>query len=351
MIESTAAPVIHQTVVALFDDLIDTEHALAALRKAECLADQISLVLRDSDADSGGPTERHGTLARALTASKLESVGDWLRGLASLILPERGTFLVAGPLGTALSSATTSPSLVGTNRVDNLGNAVPAAADSDVNARGLLRTLLEFGFALDAASYLENRVAAGAPMLAVTDSDVKLLTSARQLFADNNAINISMAQTDGRVAKAAISLLATGAESSAGGVVITDAATPLVDVCDHAVRLPESSACKGRVYDSDGVDSGELDALLASTVLDGDETRYVVRYAVIEYGGLLGLARRHVAVPASLMDLEATPVRADVTQSILHGAPRFDPDQTFSRHEETLIHGYFGANPYWETAS
>ncbi|MGH9175355.1 MAG: hypothetical protein ACRD1H_13410, partial [Vicinamibacterales bacterium] len=93
----------HTTIVALFEDAIDARNALAALRKAGCPAGEVSVIVRDRAADEGGPIARHGAVARAVDEAALNTHSGWLLGLASLIVPERGTFLVAGPLGAALA--------------------------------------------------------------------------------------------------------------------------------------------------------------------------------------------------------------------------------------------------------
>src|SRR3954471_15782841 len=94
-----------RTVIGLFEDTIDAQRALGALRKAEYQPDQISFIVRDEtgeqNLDEGGP----GAVARAVIASALETVGTWLQGLAELIVPNLGGSLVFGPLGGALTEA------------------------------------------------------------------------------------------------------------------------------------------------------------------------------------------------------------------------------------------------------
>jgi hypothetical protein len=81
------------TLVALFDDTIDAEQALAALRKAE-RTERVSLIVRSAN---GGEERQTVELARTLVANALDAVGTWLSGLAALVVPERGEYLVAGP--------------------------------------------------------------------------------------------------------------------------------------------------------------------------------------------------------------------------------------------------------------
>ncbi len=116
------------TVVALFDDNIDAEHAMIALRKSERRPEQVSLIVRDRAGEREGEADRPGAITRALVDSALDGVGDWLQGLASLVVPEHGRFLVAGPMGAALASisATSNDTLSGGERATRSGPPVTA---------------------------------------------------------------------------------------------------------------------------------------------------------------------------------------------------------------------------------
>src|SRR5690606_15191073 len=98
------------------------------------------------------------------------------------------------------------------------------------------------------------------------------------------------------------------------------------------------------VLDSDGVEAGEIEDLLATSGPDGSQ---ILCYVVIGYGGLLGLGRHLVAVPAELVDLSAQPPRLSVTRDLLRRTIAFDPDVPFSRQEESAVHAFFGTKPYW----
>ncbi|HKG26032.1 MAG TPA: hypothetical protein VKB09_10320, partial [Thermomicrobiales bacterium] len=95
------------TVLGLFDDHIDAEQTLVALRRDDRPAEQVSVLVRDRAADAGAGPERHGEVARAVVANALNAVSGWLLGLAALIVPESGTYLVAGPIGAVLTGGGT----------------------------------------------------------------------------------------------------------------------------------------------------------------------------------------------------------------------------------------------------
>jgi len=334
------------TVVALFDDGLDAEQAMVALRKGDHRADRVSLLVRDQAGEGPGQAERAGAVARAVVASALEMVGSWLHGLASLIVPERGTFLVAGPIGAALAGISTA--------ADTDGVEPGGASATGLDADSLQRTLAEFGFASEEAAYLEQRLLAGATLVALTAADEKGLQATRRLLADHDAVHIGAARTDPRFLLAAETLLAAAPEDSSGGdVVVADSVAPLRRVSDDA-GSPEAVALRKRaVVDSEGQQVGDVDDVLFDVVdPDGSEgplpAKPEVRYLVIGHGGLLGLGRRRFAVPVAIADHSGEPIRLAVAKAILERAPAYDDDAPFSRTEEQAVHLHFGVEPYWQ---
>src|SRR6478609_3062644 len=140
-----------RTVAGLFEDTIDAQRALGALRKVGYQPDQISFIVRDESAESGEDDAGPGAVARAVIASALETVGSWLQGLAELIVPNRGAFLVSGPLGAAVTTA----------QVREL------PAETTLQEEQMLReAFIRFGFADEEAGYLERRLVAGNMLIA-----------------------------------------------------------------------------------------------------------------------------------------------------------------------------------------
>src|SRR5215210_7657035 len=226
------------TVIGMFEDTIDAEQALVALRKADYPPDRISVLVRDHEAERDNSGDRHGAVARAVIANALDAVGGWLQGLASLIVPERGTFLVAGPIGAALAGMRAEETRRAHAEAQPDGTPFVAATletsaeAADLSSGGLLRTLEEFGFVPDEAKYLEHRLAAGAALVAVTTANASTFQDARSIFADHDAIHIGMAQTEaGFLAQAEALLAAAPEDSTSGDVVVTDAVAPLVRAC------------------------------------------------------------------------------------------------------------------------
>jgi hypothetical protein len=344
------APVSRQTVVALFEDTIDAERALVALRKADHDAERVSLLVRDKNADEESGADRAGAVARAVVATALDAVGGWLQGLASLIVPERGTFLVAGPIGAALAGKRD-----GSSETVIAATAVATSA-SDLAGGGLLRTLGDFGFSAEEATYLEHRLAAGVALVAVTANDEAASQATRRLFADHDAVYIGTARTDSRLLAEAEALLGAPPEVAAGGdVVVTDAVARLRRVGEQGGSARSKALCERPVVDEAGEELGRIEEVLVESVdatgpTGPEPEREVVRYVVVGFGGVLGLGRRHVAVPAPLLDLDAHPIRLRTDKKVLQRAPAYDEGAPFSRREERAVSAYFGTPPYWQEA-
>ncbi len=333
---------IRSTVVGVFEDNLDTEQALATLRKAHVPADRVSVLVRDPDAADNSPAEAAIEVARAIAATALEAMGNWLHGLAALIVPERGTFLVAGPLGAALAGISAAH--------ERAATALTGSAPASTAA--LDNVLQEFGFGPEEAAYLESRLTAGAPLVAVTAVDANELSRVRQIFADNNAVHIGMAQTDARIVDEAQALLAAPPEVASGGdVVVTDAVAPLRKLCGEGDATAWSAELCGRaVVDAVGAEVGAIDDLLVDAVpypAAPAPGRAALRYVIVAYGGMLGLGRHRVAVPPGEIDLNTVPARLMVAKDVVHHAPGYDASSPFSRREEQAVCAYFGCTPYW----
>lgn len=331
------------TVVALFEDTIDAEHALVALRKADYAPERISVLVRDRDASDDAEADSHGAVARAVVANALGAVGGWLQGLASLIVPDRGSFLVAGPIGAALAGKRSD------QRFDDMGvpsYSATTVSTVDLTNWGLLHTLEEFGFNTDEATYLEHRLAAGTALVALTSASPPLSLAGRRIFADHNAVYIGVAQTTADVLAEAEALLAAAPEdSTSGDMVVTDAVALLIRAChDHDAPTELAALCGRDVIDRDGEEIGAVEEILAGESHAGG---VVLRYVVVGFGGLLGLGRQRVPVPVGLADLSGDPIRLSVDKAMVHKATRFVEDVPFSRADEQSACAYFGTTPYW----
>jgi hypothetical protein len=343
----TAEPQVLRTIIALFDDTIDTELVLMSLRKSEAASEQISVILRER-LGAEYATRRGGSLlSRVVASSALDVVGSWLQGLASLILPDRASYLVAGPIGVFLA----------TIRESHSPSEIERRARRDVSNRQLTRALMAFGFSLDEATYLEQRVVAGSPLIAITTDDVEMLRRSLDIFARYASVYMGLARTDQAINTAAARLLVTGPRGG-GSVVIADAISPLRRLVEDGLESGADTSRIGRQLVSiDGETIGEISDILyemhfEDTDQDGtadlDEAKLIhIRYFMVTFGGMLRLGRHRTAVPAELVDADRSPMMVKTTREFVQAAPRLDHDNPLSRQDEVMIRRYYDIPNYW----
>ncbi|MBC8048793.1 MAG: PRC-barrel domain-containing protein [Chitinophagales bacterium] len=102
-----------------------------------------------------------------------------------------------------------------------------------------------------------------------------------------------------------------------------------------------------KVYGSDADKIGSIHHLMI------EKTSGQVVYAVVEFGGFLGLGRSHYPLPWSAIryDSELEGYRTNVTEDQLKNAPDFDDESYTNRDWETRTHSHYGTQPYWSNPS
>ncbi len=349
-VSEQSAPVVEpihasSTVVALFEDAIDAERALIALRKANQAASRVSVLVRKEE------TRRQADdavdVARDIVAVALGAVANWLIGLAELIVSERGKYVVAGPMGAALSGVGLVPG------DQDAGGGKVAGASTDLSADRLRWVLIEFGLGEQEADYVDNRLSAGATLIGLTVTDPDQLDETRRVFGDHDAVYIAVVPTDTGVLQATGALLERLPDLvGVGEVVVADVVARVRPVTDH-----EALAGIQGIDVSCRAESGSchIDRVLVEDIVSdtaGDEAQgrsgpaVEMRYVVVSFGGVLGLGKHRVAVPAALVDL-TDPPRLNVDRDELQRAPHFDEDVPLSRNLEEQIFRYFDVTPYW----
>jgi sporulation protein YlmC with PRC-barrel domain len=76
-----------------------------------------------------------------------------------------------------------------------------------------------------------------------------------------------------------------------------------------------------------------------------------VAYAVISYGGFLGIGDKYFAVPWDALSLGDDKVLLDVDKETLENAPGFDKDHWPTHPDRQFVsdvHEHYGYKPYWE---
>jgi sporulation protein YlmC with PRC-barrel domain len=120
---------------------------------------------------------------------------------------------------------------------------------------------------------------------------------------------------------------------------------------DHSGPGPEvmgASTLKGdSVLNASGDDLGHIEEIML------DVGRGQIAYAVLSFGGFLGMGSKLFAVPwsALILDADRECFVLDIPKERLETAPGFDKDQWPSMADprwQSEIDRYYGARPYWE---
>ena len=113
----------------------------------------------------------------------------------------------------------------------------------------------------------------------------------------------------------------------------------------ETVSLIGSDKVEGTaVYRSNGDRVGQIERVMI------DKISGKVAYAVMSFGGFLGVGHSHYPVPwASLKyDTSLEGYVTGITESQLRDAPEFSDDSWGDRNWETRVHQHYGAAAYWQ---
>ena len=97
------------------------------------------------------------------------------------------------------------------------------------------------------------------------------------------------------------------------------------------------------VYDMADTKIGSIDHLMI------EKAAGKVTYAVMSFGGFLGLGHSHYPVPWSALkyDTRLNGYVTGITERQLKDAPSFTDDSWSNRNWETQTHQHYNAAPYW----
>lgn len=92
---------------------------------------------------------------------------------------------------------------------------------------------------------------------------------------------------------------------------------------------------------------GDIDHLMI------DKVSGRVIYAVMSFGGFLGLGHSHYPVPWAALkyDTSLGGYRTAITEQQLRDAPEFSDDSWSDRNWEAATHQNYGVSPYWDSRS
>jgi hypothetical protein len=100
------------------------------------------------------------------------------------------------------------------------------------------------------------------------------------------------------------------------------------------------------VYGADSSHIGEIDHLII------DKVSGRVAYAVMSFGGFMGIGDNHYPIPWSALhyDTNLGGFRTNVTEQQLKAAPQPNDNSWQDRDWETRTHRHYGTTAYWERA-
>lgn len=100
-----------------------------------------------------------------------------------------------------------------------------------------------------------------------------------------------------------------------------------------------------KVYDTAGEHIGSIERILV------EKRSGKVSYAVLSFGGFLGMGHEHYPLPWSKLnyDEELGGYRVDVSKQQLEGAPKYDreDDDYWTQENGRRVYDYYGVAPYW----
>ena len=119
----------------------------------------------------------------------------------------------------------------------------------------------------------------------------------------------------------------------------------MADVTIHPNhRFISSEDVEGtKVYSPNSEEIGEIDHLMI------DKQSGKVTYAVMSFGGFLGLGHSHYPIPwqALKYDQRSEGFVTGITANQLQDAPEFSDDSWGSREWEGRLHRHYNVEPYW----
>ena len=99
------------------------------------------------------------------------------------------------------------------------------------------------------------------------------------------------------------------------------------------------------VYGADHEKIGSIERVMI------DKIGGKVAYAVLSFGGFLGLGEDYYPVPWQTLkyDTKLGGYVIDLTRDELEGAPKYSESQgwNWSRENDRKVYGHYGAEPYW----
>ncbi|MGN6483975.1 MAG: hypothetical protein ACTHMX_06180, partial [Thermomicrobiales bacterium] len=207
------------------------------------------------------------------------------------------------------------------------------AAETDLVNQQLLRALRRFGFSEDEAGYIEARIAAGSPFIAVTAATVDPLRTAHSIFSKRAAVYLGLARTDPQIETIVQHLAEMGPLPRTGSVLVADAASNLAHARDLSEPPPDLERLLGSpVLTQDGIAFGIVRDALYRRSRNGDEPE--LRYLIVLRRQFRGLRTWLVAIPVAAVTMGDDAITIALDGDRLRHIPHYIMSRPMSRQEE-----------------
>jgi uncharacterized membrane protein/sporulation protein YlmC with PRC-barrel domain len=310
------------TISRMYDSYAEAVSVVHAL-EAERLPDHhISLVAQENARGRTAEAERRVADTDATTTTPKAAVAGGLvggaigllTGLGVMAIPGVGPLVAAGWLATTLAGA-----------------GVGAAAG------GLVGALVDSGVSREEAEVYEEGIRRGNTLVTVRVPDGADTARVERLMDRPSSIGWQNRRQEYEAAGWTANQVTSGVRRG----------DPRVSGASHH-RLVAADKVEGtKIYNPSGDNLGSVEDMMI------DKISGRVAYAVIGFGGLLGIGSRHYPLPWEKLkyDTDMGGYVVDLDKRMLEGAPSYGDDEAVGWDDRAWgkqVNDYYGTRPYWD---